>query len=207
MNTPDPLNFSPTAIDQSLVSFRNPLAKPVKYNTNSTGNYGPNYGYSASSTTAPPTGRFNETMGNISSGVSAFGTLAELYLGFKAMSAQKKQFNFQKQAWEKNYANSLKDYDNQLLDRHRRSSQGAAFFGNDYQSLDSYMAQRSLGGYGNSGNTTPGFTTSANSGVKLPGSTGNTGSNIAPANTPHAASILQRPSQTNPMFDRRLLGG
>ena len=87
-------------------------------------------------------------MSTIGQGVAAFGTLAQLYLGFKAMSAQKKQFNFQKEAWNKNYENSLKDYDNQLKDSWRRHSQGAAFFGNDYQSLDSYMAERSLSANG-----------------------------------------------------------
>ena len=147
------------------------------------------HGGNTPTTGGPPTTgpRFSETMGNISSGVSAFGTLAELYLGFKAMSAQKKQFNFQKQAWEKNYANSLKDYDNQLLDQYSRQSQGQAYFGNtNFQSLDSYMGQRSLGGYGNSGST---------------------GSTLAPP-TAAAAPVAQRPPQTNqPMFDRRLLGG
>ena len=85
-------------------------------------------------------------MGVIGQGVSAFGTLASLYLGFKAMGAQKKQFKFQKGAWEKNYANSLKDCSNQLRDNHELKASGNAFFGRDYQSLDSYMADRQLGG-------------------------------------------------------------
>jgi len=83
----------------------------------------------------------------VGEGVSAFGTLAQLYLGFKAMGAQKKQFKFQKGAWEKNFAASLKAYDNQVLDNYNKYAQGNQYFGNAYDDKETYTAARSLSGY------------------------------------------------------------
>lgn len=80
----------------------------------------------------------------IGEGVSAFGTLAQLYLGFKAMGAQKKQFKFQKAAWNKNFSASLAAYDNQVRDNYNKYMQGNEYFGNAYDDKDTYMGERSL---------------------------------------------------------------
>ena len=85
-----------------------------------------------------------QKLGMIGEGVSAFGTLAQLYLGFKAMGAQKEQFKFQKGAWEKNFAASLKAYDNQVLDNYNKYAQGNQYFGNAYDDKETYTAARSL---------------------------------------------------------------
>lgn len=85
-------------------------------------------------------------VGVVSQGLGAFSNLASLYSGFKALSLQKKQFKFAKDAWNKNYANQVKDYENTLRDRWaaRRASAGAR--GGSYQSLGSYLGDRALTG-------------------------------------------------------------
>ena len=103
------------------------------------------YGNSKFTPNGLDTGKNFGALSNIGKGVAAFGTLAQLYLGFKAMGAQKKAFNFQKAAWQKGFDASLKDYDNQLKSEWEKKKAGNSFFGNqDYQSLDSYLADRSL---------------------------------------------------------------
>lgn len=85
-------------------------------------------------------------IGVVSQGLGAFSNLASLYAGFKALSLQKKQFQFAKDAWNKNYANQVKDYENTLRDRWaaRRASAGAR--GGSYQSLGGYLNDRALTG-------------------------------------------------------------
>ena len=85
-------------------------------------------------------------IGVISQGLGAFSNLASLYAGFKALSLQKKQFQFAKDAWNKNYANQVKDYENTLRDQWaaRRASAGAR--GGGYPSLGSYLGDRALTG-------------------------------------------------------------
>lgn len=85
-------------------------------------------------------------LGVVSQGLGAFSNLASLYAGFKALSLQKKQFQFAKDAWNKNYANQVKDYENTLRDQWaaRRASAGAR--GGGYQSLGSYLGDRALTG-------------------------------------------------------------
>ena len=85
-------------------------------------------------------------IGVVSQGLGAFSNLASLYAGFKALSLQKKQFQFAKDAWNKNYANQVKDYENTLRDQWaaRRASAGAR--GGGYQSLGGYLGDRALTG-------------------------------------------------------------
>jgi hypothetical protein len=85
-----------------------------------------------------------QKMSAIGEGASAFATLGQLYLGFKAMGAQKKQFKFQKAAWNKNFAASLKAYDNQVLDNYNKYAQGNQYFGNAYDDKETYTGARSL---------------------------------------------------------------
>jgi hypothetical protein len=85
-------------------------------------------------------------LGVVSQGLGAFSNLASLYAGFKALSLQKKQFQFAKDAWNKNYGNQVKDYENTLRDQWaaRRASAGAR--GGSYQSLGGYLGDRALTG-------------------------------------------------------------
>lgn len=87
-----------------------------------------------------------EKFGVVNQGLGAFSNLASLYAGFKALSLQKKQFQFAKDAWNKNYGNQVKDYENTLRDQWaaRRASAGAR--GGSYQSLGGYLGDRALTG-------------------------------------------------------------
>jgi hypothetical protein len=85
-----------------------------------------------------------DKMSAIGQGVQAFATLAGLYTGFKGLQMQKKQFNFAKSAWNKNFSAQLGAYDNALRDNYEKYRQGNSYFGNSYQSEDDYMSQRSL---------------------------------------------------------------
>ena len=88
----------------------------------------------------------SELMGGISEGLGAFSSLANMYMGFKALSQQKKQFKFQKNAWNKNYNNQVKDYENNLKDRWTAKNAYHELAGKDYQSMDSYVGDRQLTG-------------------------------------------------------------
>lgn len=85
-------------------------------------------------------------LGVVSQGLGAFSNLASLYSGFKALSLQKKQFKFARDAWNKNYGNQVKDYENTLRDRWaaRRASAGAR--GAGFESMGSWVGSRALTG-------------------------------------------------------------
>lgn len=85
-------------------------------------------------------------MGVVSQGLGAFGSLASLYSGFKALKLQEDQFDFTKQAWNKNYNNQVKDYENTLKDRWAARNASAAAGGQSYESMGSWVGSRSLTG-------------------------------------------------------------
>lgn len=85
-------------------------------------------------------------LGVVSQGLGAFSNLAGLYAGFKALSLQKKQFEFAKDAWNKNYANQVKDYENTLKDRWAARNASAAARGGSYESMGSWVGSRALTG-------------------------------------------------------------
>lgn len=85
-------------------------------------------------------------LGVVSQGLGAFSNLASLYAGFKALSLQKKQFQFAKDAWNKNYGNQVKDYENTLRDQWSARRAGAGARGGSYQSLGGYLGDRALTG-------------------------------------------------------------
>jgi hypothetical protein len=87
-----------------------------------------------------------QQMGVITQGLGAFGNLASLYSGFKALSLQKKQFKFAKDAWNKNYANQVKDYENSLKDRWTARNAGANARGRGFESMGSWVGSRALTG-------------------------------------------------------------
>lgn len=88
-------------------------------------------------------------LGVVSQGLGAFSNLANIYAGFKAMKLQRDQFNFAKEAWQKNYNNQVKDYENTLKDRWTARAAGYIAGGgdpNNLTSMGSWVAQRGLTG-------------------------------------------------------------
>lgn len=88
----------------------------------------------------------NNPMGVIGQGVSAFNTLAQIYSSFKALDLAEDQFSFQKKAWNKNYNNQVKDYDNQLKTRWAAQSAAHAARGKEFESMSSWVGDRTLTG-------------------------------------------------------------
>jgi hypothetical protein len=89
---------------------------------------------------------FTQQMGAVTQGLGAFSNLASLYAGFKALSLQKKQFRFARDAWNKNYANQVKDYENTLKDRWAARNASAGARGGNYQSMAQWVGSRALTG-------------------------------------------------------------
>lgn len=92
-------------------------------------------------------------MGVVSEGLGALGSLANLYAGFKALRLQEKQFDFAKDAWNKNYNNQVKDYENTLRDRwlardagSRAGGSSGYHEGGQYQDMGSWVSARGLTG-------------------------------------------------------------
>jgi len=85
-------------------------------------------------------------LGVVSQGLGAFSNLANIYAGFKAMSLQKKQFQFAKDAWNKNYNNQVKDYENTLKDRWAARNASAGARGGSYESMGSWVGSRAMTG-------------------------------------------------------------
>lgn len=91
---------------------------------------------------------WNNNGQGIMGGLGAATGLMNLYSGFKALGMQEDQFDFQKEAWTKNYNNQVKDYENRIKDRWESKSNAAASRGKEYASLESYVADRKLDGGG-----------------------------------------------------------
>lgn len=85
-------------------------------------------------------------LGAVGQGVNAFSSLANLYAGFKALRLQEKQFDFARDAWNKNYNNQVKDYENTLKDRWAARNASASARGGSYDSMASWVGNRSLTG-------------------------------------------------------------
>jgi hypothetical protein len=85
-------------------------------------------------------------IGTISAGLGAFSSLAQIYAGFKAMKLAKDQFKFQKEAFNKNYQAGVKDYENSLKDRWAARSASASARGSSFQSMETYVDARAIGG-------------------------------------------------------------
>ena len=88
----------------------------------------------------------NNPMGVIGQGVSAFNTLAQIYSSFKALDLAEDQFSFQKKAWNKNYNNQVKDYENQLKSRWAARDSAAKARGQEFESMSSWVGDRRLTG-------------------------------------------------------------
>ncbi len=80
----------------------------------------------------------------VGQGLGAFSSLANIYAGFKAMKLQKQQFQFQKDAFNKNYNAQVKDYENTLKQRWAARSNSAAARGGSFESMSSYVGSRAL---------------------------------------------------------------
>jgi hypothetical protein len=89
---------------------------------------------------------WNNNGQGIMQGLGAVTGLANLYAGFRALGMQEDQFDFQKEAWNKNYNNQVKDYENRLRDRWAAVRNAREARGKSYQSLDAYLGERSLTG-------------------------------------------------------------
>lgn len=122
-------------------------------------------------------------LGVISQGLGAFSNLANLYAGFKALSLQKKQFKFARDAWTKNYNNQLKDYENTLKDRWTARNAWAQNNNQSYESMGSWVGSRMPNGQDPNNNSAyraqspQGFyaATSAQENKRLPNSGGGAG--------------------------------
>ena len=61
----------------------------------------------------------SSTLGNLGTAANIAGGLAGTYLGFKQLGLAKKNFNFQKQAYNTNLQNTVKAHNTSLEDRFR----------------------------------------------------------------------------------------
>ena len=87
-----------------------------------------------------------QQLGVITQGLGAFSNLASLYSGFKALSLQTKQFKVARDAWNKNYENQVKYYENSLRDRWTARAAGAKARGRGFESMASWVGSRALTG-------------------------------------------------------------
>lgn len=85
-----------------------------------------------------------ESVKMVGEGLGAFSSLANIYAGFKAMKLAKDQFKFQKNAFNKNFAASAKDYSNTLKDKWAARSASNAARGKSFGSMNSYVAPREI---------------------------------------------------------------
>ena len=147
-------DYMPAWMQPTTINYQAPgLAKDLmSYGTHTTGTsatprylYQQQYGGMAMNAPSNNQGMSAlDKMSAIGQGVQAFATLAGLYTGYKGLQYQKKQFNFTKSAWNKNFAAQLGAYDNALRDNYEKYRAGNSYFGNPVQSEQDWMSQRSL---------------------------------------------------------------
>ena len=65
-------------------------------------------------------------MEGLNSGISAFGNLANIYMGFKSLGLANDQLDFAKSSFNKNFNAQAKSYNNELKDRWEARTAGAA---------------------------------------------------------------------------------
>ena len=88
------------------------------------------------------------------SGMGAFSQLASAYTGFKSLGLAKKQLNFQKNSFNKNFGASAKAYNNQLKDRWEARNNASNARGQTYEGRDSWLSGRTIDeGTGNRSNS------------------------------------------------------
>lgn len=90
---------------------------------------------------SPDTG-FGWNLPTAALGVGAVGTLGNLYGGLKANKLAKQQFDFTKQAYQTNLANSIKSYNTALEDRVGSRMRAA---GKSQEEIDAYLNKNRLG--------------------------------------------------------------
>lgn len=82
----------------------------------------------------------------VASGASALSSLANMYLGFKAIKSQERMNKFQRKAWNMNWTANVQDYENQLRDRYTRLANQANIEGRTMtESLESFLNTRKIG--------------------------------------------------------------
>jgi hypothetical protein len=79
---------------------------------------------------------------NLGAAVQGIGALTGAWLGYQQMKVAKDQLNFQKDAWAKNYGNSVKTYNTSLEDRIRGRT---ADYSGKEGDVQSYLDKNRLG--------------------------------------------------------------
>lgn len=83
--------------------------------------------------------------GTVAPTLQGIGGLAQSWLGFQQLGLAKDQFNFQKDAFTKNYDQQAQSMNTQMSDR---QSSRVGYNPNAYQSVGDYMAQNEVKSYG-----------------------------------------------------------
>lgn len=83
-------------------------------------------------------------MENLTQGISAFGSLASIYSGFKSMGMAKDQFKFQKNAFNKNFNASATAFNNTQKDRWAAANASASSRGQSFQGMDAWLSGRTI---------------------------------------------------------------
>lgn len=73
--------------------------------------------------------------------LQGLSTIGGLYAAFQQLGLAKKQFNFQKQAWDTNLGNQIKSYNTALEDRARAR---AAMEGQSQEQANTYIEQNRM---------------------------------------------------------------
>lgn len=80
---------------------------------------------------------------NLGVAIQGLGTLTNAWLGYQQLQQAKKQFSFNKEAWQKNYTNSTKNYNTALEDRIRGRT---ADYAGKEADVQAYLDKNKLGG-------------------------------------------------------------
>ena len=79
---------------------------------------------------------------NLNAAVQGISALTSAWQGYQQLKVAKDQLNFQKDAWQKNYGNSVKTYNTSLEDRIRGRT---ADYGGKENDVQSYIDKNKLG--------------------------------------------------------------
>ena len=86
-------------------------------------------------------GIFGDLLGGLNTIGQLYGAYKQLDYLNSALDLQQEQFDFTKEAWNKNYENQVSSYNTRIEDRQRARLSADP---NAYQSLDTYMAENQL---------------------------------------------------------------
>ena len=86
----------------------------------------------------------SKTFEGINSGLGTFGTLANIYSGFKGLGLAKDSLRFQKDSFNKNFNAQAQSYNNALRDRWSARSAGASARGRTFASEQDFLAGRQI---------------------------------------------------------------